>query len=124
MTNCFPWSFFLVVGYGVLDPTKRKDLLGNGGAQRAKQNRARDLTRHQAEYGSTLTEKHRSGGSVAERWRSGAGDGDIRMKAACLIRVTETLRIKHVYSNVSLDSCKHVLLAVIMKWVDKKKDET
>lgn len=79
-----------------------------------KQNRARDLTRHQAEYGSTLTEKHRSGGSVVERWRSGAGDGDIRMKAVCLIRVTETLRIKHVYSNVSVYGVKIVIMLILL----------
>ncbi|CAF1926414.1 unnamed protein product [Brassica napus] len=36
------------------------------------------------------------------------------MKAACLIRVTETLRIKHVYSNVSVYGLKIVIMLILL----------
>ncbi|CAN6879616.1 unnamed protein product, partial [Brassica oleracea] len=36
------------------------------------------------------------------------------MKAVCLIRVTETLRIKHVYSNVSVYGLKIVIMLILL----------
>ncbi|CAF2110611.1 unnamed protein product [Brassica oleracea] len=36
------------------------------------------------------------------------------MKAACLIRVTEMLRIKHVYPNVSVYRIKIVIMLILL----------